>query len=202
MVKLDIDTLNVFDFHKEAENRLYFKGHVSGSFCSLNKLDNANDIQPDYYKIVNPTRSPIIDKIYVFKNLKDALMFYSTRKTNYFLNSLIVVTSNCTEQVTEYLKDHYVFSRKVKRKIICHHIPDDYTLIIFQINLVNSDLYYNIKYNIKDVYLNIANKTNETTLDFRQSLAFQDILLGTKSKNYFFANRILKTDFLNSFLII
>lgn len=198
MVKLDIDTLELFRGVVDDNNCLVFEGEEKYTYFRLDS-HHSHSQSSRFYQIVNPSDSTIINNIYVFNLLNDAVVFYSSQLKSLFENALIVILNEATKkEVAEKLLMIFTENRTYP-KLHFYHQPEKADLFLFYLDLLKINLYYNIIYISKDLYLNIQYNSVSLTLSFRELKRLR-FFLGVNDTKFKIKNNVLTARSMNEII--
>ncbi|MDH5828863.1 hypothetical protein [Sphingobacterium faecium] len=140
MKKIDIDTLELFGGHITDNNNLVFEGELENSFNIIYESDYSEVRTSNYFKAVFPSSSSLIDKAYIFNNIKDALLFYLSRDdVSYYGSVFIIVDKNSKYSGTDYIKKHQI------KNLVFYHRPNKEDLFYFYFDLIGDKVKYETK---------------------------------------------------------
>ena len=75
MVKIDFDTITLFGCHVNDEKALACYGDKDFTWQIIYSKDLSTVKTFDFYKILNPHKSLLIENVYIFNHLTDAFIF-------------------------------------------------------------------------------------------------------------------------------
>lgn len=200
MIPIDTETIGLFHCFSIRENALSFYGDKLGSWEVIYKKDLSSVRAGDFYKIINPLATSIIENIYLFNHLTDALIFFYSRKITFFKNALICISdANSNVFIKQYILGIAGNKRK-KIKLHFYHRANSLDLFTLYLDLLSRDISYSPGNDPKNATLHIGYKSSVLVVEFKElwSLRF---LLGIKDNDFRIKNELLKPQKTNIRLI-
>lgn len=191
MIKLDIDTIQLFNGNVNEDKCISFHGDKDLTWSILYKQDLSSVKSFDFYKIINPTESKLIFNLYIFNFLTDALLFFKSKSEIFFNNALIVIVDHQSKkEVVQLLRDRLNSFKPISPKLHFYHREEKCDLYLFYLEMLNIDIHYNIKYISDEMYLNIKYKSINLELSFKELTRLR-FFLGINDKTFKIKNNIL-----------
>lgn len=191
MIKLDIDTIQLFKGDISEDKCICFYGEREFTWNILYKQDLSAIRSYDFYQIINPANSQLIQNLYIFNFIVDALIFYRSKHESFFQNSLIVILDHQTKsEVAQILKKRFNDFKGKAPKLHFYHRNEKADLFLFYLEMLGLQLDYKIEYNSNDLLLHIKHKSLSLSLSFRELTRLR-FFLGINDKTFRIKNTVL-----------
>lgn len=191
MIKLDIDTIQLFKGEVNQETCICFYGEEGTAWNILYKKDLSILKSQTFYSIINPAKSQIILNIYVFNYITDALAFYHNRGAGFFSNSLLVIVDEqTTAAAAQDLRNRFNNFNPKAPKLHFFHRPEKADLYLFYLHLLKRDFTYEISSMSQGLILHLKSKLISLSLSFSELTKLR-FLLGINGHTFRIKNKIL-----------
>lgn len=140
--KIDLETLDIFGGFITEKNNLLFKGENLDTFTLLFSEDFTEIRSSTFIKIVSPANAIMIEKAFLFNNIKDALFFYLLKGNSFFQSSVIIIT-DVTSKI--FAVDH--IRRNSIKNLVFFHKPDKVDLFFAYFDLIGDKVQYTLAIN-------------------------------------------------------
>lgn len=192
---IDYSTISLFKGNIEENQNILFDGEEKNSFCILYK-DNTIIQSTDFRLIINPLNDTLIDKIYLFSVITDALKFFHKHPLEYFHNSLIIVVdANTKERTINDIKEKYTPKGRRSLKLYLYHRPEKIDLYLLFFKILNPKIEYTYSELSDNFCFNIRYNNNELILPHNK-LDSTPYELGLGNNKYKFKNNHLNHQFI------
>lgn len=191
-MQLDLETLQLFEGKISEGGNLYFSGSNENSWCIVYR-DFTSAETEDFYKIINPFGDILIYKMYCFRYIQEAILFFQVKKEDYFRNSRIIISGIKSNQfITSYLLRNYIQNKHNIPKLHFFHSLENFDLVALYLELLDKGITCRIvKYNNKN-FLKIQYGNMQIQLGFEQiSKSRICFLLGINDRKYHIRNYFL-----------
>lgn len=200
-MQLDLDTLDIFGGKISENGNLYFLGEEKRSwhiiYPDLTCLETQN-----FYKIINPNQDIFIQNLCFFRNVKEAILFFKSKKDGFFKYSLIIICGNQSRKyVKEYLFLNYFARNRCIPKLHFYHSLESFELVSYYLEFLDKGIYSETVQNDKKHYLKIRHQDIQIYLDFNQiSKSKIGFLLGINDRKFSIKNHFLSDKIVRQYL--
>lgn len=191
-MQLDLDTLDIFGGKISENGNLYFLGAEENSwqiiFPDLTIFETQN-----FYTMIYPNQDIFVQDIFFFRNVKEAMIFFKSKKVSYFISSLLII---CGKKSHKYVKAslflRYFKERKVFPKLHFYHSPENFELVSLYLELLDKGIYSESVINDEKSFLKIHYQDIRIHLNFNQiSKSKIGFLLGINDRKFSVKNHFL-----------
>jgi hypothetical protein len=191
MIRLDNDTINMFNGDLNEENSICFYGDKDLTWNVIYKQNFAFYKTFDFYKIIKPVNNALVNDIYIFNFLSDALIFYKSKDESFFNYCLIVIVDQqSTKEVAQLLSDILNNLKPRPPKLHFFHRKEKADLYLFYLEMLKIEIHHSIEYISNKLCLSIKYKSLDLVLSFEELNRLQ-FFLGINTEKFKVNNNVL-----------
>jgi hypothetical protein len=193
-MQLDFDTLRLFGGKISEGGNLYFKGDNENSWCIIYS-DLTSAQTENFYKIINPYGDLLIQNIYFFRYIQEAMLLFQRKKEGYFRNSFIIISGMESNRfVKSYLFAIYIKPKLNIPKLHFFHSSGNFDLVALYLELLNKEIIYRVIQSGTQTYLEIRFREIKFQLEFDQiSKRRLSYLLGINDRKFSVRHHFIST---------
>lgn len=197
-MQLDLDTLRLFGGKISEGGNLYFRGNNENSW-SIIYPDLTSTHTEDFYAIINPYGDLLIQNIYFYRYIQDAVLLFQLKKKDYFKNSFIIISGMESNQfIKSYLLERYIEPKLNIPKLHFFHSSGNFDMLALYLELLNREIIYKVIRSEAQVYLEIKFGEIKLQVEFNQiSKSRICYLLGINDRNFSVHNHFFSTLMIN-----
>lgn len=200
-MQLDFDTLKLFEGKISESGNLYFRGNNENSWCIIYP-DQTSAQTEGFYQIINPYRDLLIQNIYFFRYIQEAMLLFQSKKEGYFRNSFIIISAmESISFIKNHLFESYIEPKLNIPKLHFFHSLGNFDLVALYLELLNKEINYRVIQSGTQAHLEIRFREIKLQLEFNQiSKSRICYLLGINDRNFSVRNHFLSTLVMNQTL--
>lgn len=198
-MNLNFETLKLFGGSICENGNLYFLGHRKQTW-SIVYRDYTTFETNHYYQIINPLGDSIIQNIYCFRHILEAILFCHCKHEDFFRNALIIITGVENKKgLKSFLLKRYFQKKLFVPKLHLFHYDNNFELTILYLELLDKEISATTISIKNQNYLKIQYKSIQLMLSHeQQTKSMITFLLGIndrtfKVRNYNLSNLIYDT---------
>lgn len=197
-MQLDLSTIDSFGGKVSENGNLYFPGEIENSWCILYQ-DLTSVKTENFFLIINSFDNVLIQNIYFFRNLKEAMILFQIKKKNYFINSQIVIAEmKSIPLLKDFLHQDFKENDILIPKLHFFHSSGNFDLVALYLEFLDKGIsYQTIQINGKP-FLKILYQSIQIELNFEQiSKSRIGFLLGINDRKFRVKNHFLSSQIIN-----
>ena len=191
-MQLDLETLQLFEGKISEGGNLYFSGSNENSWCIVYR-DFTSVETENFYKIISPFGDTLIYKMYCFRYIQEAILFFQVKKGDYFRNALIIISGLGSNQfVTFCLRRNYSQKKQKIPRLYFFHSEGNFEMAALYLELLDKKITYRAIKSNEENFLKIWYKSIQIQISFKQiSKSRICFLLGINDRKYSIRNHLI-----------